>query len=226
MRRGHIPSVKRLRSLCEVLGLEFYVGPPRWRRIEDGGVLPDVPLRALERTAQDLAQLTVDAGGNPISDDLWPVLVARRSSELPGADKGPPAEGRWDELGSIFAAGPADGQGTSTEDRGDQVSLTGKWLDGHGVQSGGCAMFSIRDGSMEPTLPNGCLTLVDRASRAWQPPRIMAVQLGEEMVFRRAATGDDGRRLMVCDHPDWPDDPWPDSAQIVGQVLWVGHWPG
>ena len=54
----------------------------------------------------------------------------------------------------------------------------------------------------------------------------MAVQLGEEMVFRRAATGDDGRRLMVCDHTDWPDDPWPDGAQIVGQVLWVGHWPG
>ena len=29
MRRGHVPSVQRLRSLCEVLDLEFFVGPPR-----------------------------------------------------------------------------------------------------------------------------------------------------------------------------------------------------
>ena len=29
MRRGRLPSVERLQRLCEVLGLEFYVGPPR-----------------------------------------------------------------------------------------------------------------------------------------------------------------------------------------------------
>ena len=29
MRRGQEPSVSRLRALCEVLGLEFYVGPRR-----------------------------------------------------------------------------------------------------------------------------------------------------------------------------------------------------
>ena len=29
MRRGRVPSVERVQALCEVLGLEFYVGPPR-----------------------------------------------------------------------------------------------------------------------------------------------------------------------------------------------------
>ena len=29
MRRGRVPSVERFRALCEVLDLEFYVGPPR-----------------------------------------------------------------------------------------------------------------------------------------------------------------------------------------------------
>jgi len=29
MRRGRVPSVERFRALCKVLGLEFYVGPPR-----------------------------------------------------------------------------------------------------------------------------------------------------------------------------------------------------
>ncbi|MCY4453029.1 MAG: hypothetical protein OXC01_13850 [Immundisolibacterales bacterium] len=29
MRRGQVPSVEKFRRLCEVLGLEFYAGPPR-----------------------------------------------------------------------------------------------------------------------------------------------------------------------------------------------------
>ena len=29
LRRGHIPSVEKFRALCEVLDLEFYVGPRR-----------------------------------------------------------------------------------------------------------------------------------------------------------------------------------------------------
>ena len=31
MRRGRVPSVERVRAMCEVLGLEFYVGPHRRR---------------------------------------------------------------------------------------------------------------------------------------------------------------------------------------------------
>ena len=39
MRRGRVPSVERFRALCEVLGLEFYVGPRR----------DNIPLRDLQR---------------------------------------------------------------------------------------------------------------------------------------------------------------------------------
>ena len=82
MRRGHVPSVERLRSLCDSLGLEFYVGPPRGLEGDDGADLPDASLRSLERIARALAQLTADAGGNPIADDLWHALSARRYADL------------------------------------------------------------------------------------------------------------------------------------------------
>ncbi len=84
MRRGHVPSVERLRSLCEVLDMEFFVGPRRMRR-DASERAPDVLLSTLERTAQDLAQLTADAGGNPVSDDLWSVLASRRAVAAPPA---------------------------------------------------------------------------------------------------------------------------------------------
>ena len=34
MRRGRVPSVERLQALCEVLDLEFYVGPHRGEGLE------------------------------------------------------------------------------------------------------------------------------------------------------------------------------------------------
>lgn len=40
MRQGHAPSVERVRALCRVLGLEFYVGPPREGDVQGGPITP------------------------------------------------------------------------------------------------------------------------------------------------------------------------------------------
>ena len=82
MRRGHVPSVSRLRALCDALGLEFYVGRPRRPQAGDGPGLTAVPLAALERMAQDLARLAADAGGNPVPDDLRPVPAGRGAAAV------------------------------------------------------------------------------------------------------------------------------------------------
>ena len=92
MQRGHVRSVERLPSLCEVLGLEFYIGPPRWRRVEEGGALPDVPLHALEQSARDLVRLSLLAGGNPIPEDLWPTFLAMARRELEVAQEERPGK--------------------------------------------------------------------------------------------------------------------------------------
>ena len=39
MRRGRVPSVERVQAMCEVLGLEFYVGPQRRRAPVDARTL-------------------------------------------------------------------------------------------------------------------------------------------------------------------------------------------
>ena len=51
MHRGRVPSVKRVQALCQVLNLEFYVGPPRDERPVDAERLE----RALETTERALA---------------------------------------------------------------------------------------------------------------------------------------------------------------------------
>ena len=78
MRRGRVPSVERFRALCEVLGVEFYVGPPRdkvrlWdlRRLERAIQVTESVLTATERnvTHEQKAQV-VSAIYHIIGEDL------------------------------------------------------------------------------------------------------------------------------------------------------------
>ena len=256
MRRGHVPSVERLRSLCEVLGLEFYVGPPRWRRLEDGGALPDVPLSALERATQDLARLTVEAGGNPFPEDLLLEVVGKQATQdparpTPETAREPTAlDVAIDMIGRQTGAiqDPKVGLFTGEAKFGivrsfpksdakvqdffdyDVLNLVEKdpgsqdWLKGRVLDLTQCSVVQVRDESMEPTLPKGYLAAVDSTNTDWDPLSIAVVKFGDDVLLRRVATDDDGTRLMVCDHPDWPNEPWPSDAQIVGQAKWVGHW--
>ena len=158
MRRGHVPSVERLRSLCEVLGLEFYVGPPRWRRAEDGGALPDVPLRALERSAQDLVRLTLDAGGNPITDDLWPALVARLANEPPFAREAATPEERLVRDLDRSREGPPpvvnlDLYDDALMNRISESEEYQVWVEGGGTEPVKIFFGVIGDESTEPTPP-------------------------------------------------------------------------
>ena len=52
MRSGWVPSVERFKALCEVLDLEFYVGP---RRVKDSVDVPRLE-QALETADQVLAE--------------------------------------------------------------------------------------------------------------------------------------------------------------------------
>ena len=64
MRRGRVPSVDRVQALCEVLGLEFYVGPSR----------DEVPVDE-ERLA--LALTTAERGLESAGQGLEPAAKAR-----------------------------------------------------------------------------------------------------------------------------------------------------
>lgn len=195
MRRGHIPSVSRLRVLCDALGLEFYVGQPRRPQAGDGPGLTAVPLAALERTAQDLVRLAADAGGNPVPDDLRPVLA-----------------GRGAEAVAALAGAGRDG-----------ARFRHDWLERLGIDAAQCAMIRVQGDAMEPTLPEGSLVLVDRARTEWRPPGIFALRTGDDPIFRRAVHPDGERRLMAGDRAGRPAVPLPPDAEILGQARWLAQ---
>ena len=57
MRSGQVPTTERLAALCEVLELEFYVGPPRDSAPVDEerlGIAVQTAVRALDVNSQDV----------------------------------------------------------------------------------------------------------------------------------------------------------------------------
>ena len=99
MRRGQVPSVEKFRRLCEVLGLEFYAGPPREFGTVDGERLK----QAIETTEQTLREQGVELEPQDKARALAAVY------DLIAENRSPAAVARVKELIIGISAGTRDG---------------------------------------------------------------------------------------------------------------------
>ena len=79
---------------------------------------------------------------------------------------------------------------------------------------------------MEPTLPDGSLILVDLATEHPKSGRIFVIRTGDGLIVKRLVKNPRVGWLLESDHPErslCPTQPWPEDAEIVGEVRWVGR---
>ena len=75
---------------------------------------------------------------------------------------------------------------------------------------------------MEPTLPDGCSTLVDHRRRRLRDDAIFVVRTSEGPVAKRASGSErDGWRL-VSDNPESDSLIYRADFSVIGEVKWVG----
>ena len=134
----------RLAEICDALGLEFYVGPPRAQPpAARGSVLSPAALHDLETGARALNRVVADAGGDPVPDDLWPVLAARKGGAAAAAENAnlPPGARPVDvvELAAT-AGGGAEALG---EEVAGCVWFRRDWLDCHGLDPAQCMVIRV-----------------------------------------------------------------------------------
>ena len=98
-----------------------------------------------------------------------------------------------------------------------------EWLSRQGLVADRCSIIGVMGESMEPTLPEGCVILLDRNRRKRREGRIFVVRTEEGLVVKRAGKGTGGGWQLVSDHPRWPDAPWPSDAAIIGEVKWMAR---
>ena len=221
---GHEPKAGRLAQVCAALGLEFYVGPPRRdANVSDINSLPHTSLRALEASAQTLNRIVTETGHNPVPDDLWPVLAARRRLEPqePGTEYDLPTTATRPIAVVQLAAIAGGGPDSANQDVTGSVWFSREWLEGQGLEPRRCAVIEVSGPSMEPTLPDGCSILVDLGCTVWQLDHIYVVCTDDALIVRRAGSAEDGSRLLLSDNAESAPAPWPDGAELMGEARLV-----
>ena len=175
----------------------------------------------IQRAARDLVRVAVGLGRNPIPEDPWLILAAHASETLPpGTENALEAARPVTVVELEVAAG--EGIPELREEFKGRVWFRREWLERRGLNVEDCIVIGCRGQSMEPTLPDGCSILVDRASVEWKAPHILLLRTGEGLVVKRAAEGEADARIMRSDNPACPDVPLPEGAEIIGRVRWVG----
>ena len=224
MRRGRAPSAERLQSLCAVLGLEFYIGPPRGEATaSDAPAQPRndellVEIKAFR--AEVLARLPDAPQAAGIEDDSTPAEPPAEQSSEAGVIKFP----SWRQVDQIDLA-VAAGAGAEADDETVTERLTFRldWLRSHGLDPGQCTVVKVQGESMEPALPEGSAILVDRARRRRRVGGIFVVRTADGVVVKRAGKDQSGAWQLLSDHPAWNPAPWPRDAQVIGEVKWMAR---
>ena len=220
MRRGRVPSVERVRDLCRVLDLEFYMGP---RRGEAG--IP--PLKA-----DSAESATVLNGLNALREELRSGLADLRrdvgalvqSAEIP-ADGGDGTDAPHVQHVEVRELRAAAGGGATDLDETVTGYLTFRrdWLDENGLTPSQCTVIRVKGESMEPTLPDGCAILIDRNRRRRLAGHIFTLRTEDGLVVKRLGRSPVGGWQLVSEHPAYPPLAWAPDTEIIGEVKWMAR---
>ena len=207
IKRGMDVRASTLRALCEELGLELYVGPPRLAPAGEGS---HGTTREREPPPAWVAQLMGDLRAEVRH------LAAQGRNTVRGARSAYREETLAADL--VWTAGPrespgvrwvdcyavqfVDGTGVSLDDsaRVGCLAVHQMWLDRHRLDATQCAIVRMQGESMEPTLDDGSTILLDRAQRRRLSGRIFAVGTDDGLVVRRLRKDPCGGWLLVSDH--------------------------
>ena len=94
------------------------------------------------------------------------------------------------------------------------------WLQRHDLNPHQCNILRVVGESMEPTLPDGCSILVDRARRR-RVGHLFVLITADGLVVKRLGKDEAGDWQLLSDHPAWKPVLWPDGTEIIGQVRWT-----
>jgi phage repressor protein C with HTH and peptisase S24 domain len=110
----------------------------------------------------------------------------------------------------------------------DHLAFRADWVrHALGVQQSDLALISVKGDSMEPTLSNGDLILLDMHSGKVEDNAIYALQHNGTLLVKRIQRRLDGSVVVSSDNPRYESEAVGidavDSLRVVGRVVWAGR---
>ena len=94
-----------------------------------------------------------------------------------------------------------------------------EWLRDRGIDPGNCSLVKVQGDLMEPTLPDGCVVLVDRSLREPHDGGIYVMETEEGLLVKRVGRHEGfGGWALLSDKWKWPPVPFTDDVHIIGRV--------
>ncbi len=130
---------------------------------------------------------------------------------------------RYDVVGSA-----GNGALIHSEQIVDHLAFRADWVkNALGVARKDLALISVKGDSMEPTLSEGDLILVDTGVRQLEDSAVYVLRKGEGLFVKRVHHKLDGTIIIKSDNSRYePETYGPELApavQVVGRVVWVGR---
>ena len=98
------------------------------------------------------------------------------------------------------------------------------WLLKHGINHEKADIVEVMGNSMEPTLSDGSLVLVDYQRTRRRSNRIFVVRSDDLVLIKRLVKDSHGEWLLVSDNDkEYKPVRWPQEAEVIGQVMWTGR---
>ena len=140
----------------------------------------------------------------------------------------PELAGDWTDYVAISEIDTSAGIGAVVHDE----HVTGRmkfpyaWLRQHTLRPVMCRIIRVVGESMEPTLPDGSAILINLGSKNRMDGKIFVIRIGDDLVVKRTVMDREAGWLLVSDNRNkrtWATVPWPEDAQVIGEVKWVAR---
>ncbi|MDO5631104.1 MAG: LexA family transcriptional regulator [Paracoccus sp. (in: a-proteobacteria)] len=128
----------------------------------------------------------------------------------------------------MYEAQLAAGAGAlnSSEEVIGNLAFRTDWLRREGVTPGAASLVRVRGDSMEPTLRDGALVLVDHKNRDAARKGIYALRIGDDVLVKRLQQQGDVL-LINSDNPAYDSRVLSghnaEQVEIIGRVAWAGY---
>ncbi len=124
----------------------------------------------------------------------------------------------WNE-----AFGSADpGAVVDSESAARAIVFRRDWLRRSGINPEMASVIQVVGESMEPTICDRALILLDHQRTRRRANRVFAVRSEDGLQIKRLAK-EDGDWMLVSDNPTYEPVSWPREAEVVAQAMWTGR---
>lgn len=195
-------------------------------RYEKGESLPDAGFLQQVCTAYSVNPAWLLTGEEPMRRGEVPgeasraVAEDREEREILSADEYVLVP-RYDVTAS---AGP--GALVASEQVVDHLAFKREWIKRLGLEAGKLALITAKGDSMEPTVRDGYLLLVDLRQRQAHQDAIYILRFDSELIAKRLQRMFDGSVKIKSDNPAYDEQLVPvdqvAKLNIVGKVVWGG----